>query len=452
MAKPTGNTKRGAREKKAATISTKPLHFWKTIEEIKEPLLVCRSDDFKFDDVVEVVHRGEKRLGKVISIDGEVCTVELLEGTYGLGEDSAVRTFAKPFTFPMSNLLLGRVLSGLGKPLDKKPSIVLGKEMNVNGAPLNPTKRTVPNNIVKTGFASIDLLNPLAMGQKLAMFSSPGLPVVDFSLDLVRQSLENMKKDFVVVFVGIGLIKDEEAFIMNEIEKFKLKSRSVFFINTTEDPLTEAVVTPRIALTAAEYFAYERGKDVLVIMGDMLNYGNALREMASLRGDLLTRHGYPSYLFSDFASLYERCGMLSKRKGSITLLPYLTMPNDDITHPVPDTTGYISEGQLVMTREVLNKGVNPPLDILLSLSRMAQHALDKEALQLSHKIYNLYAQGKKYEEIASLMGADVLSQEEQKFVDAKVEIEKELLSQEKEENRRLSEIVKIATSIVKKYS
>ncbi len=423
---------------------------YESLTSIKDPVVVAKGLNANYGDVVVVELQEGRRRGQVIGIHEDIYYIQVFEGTEGMSEEARIRNTFKPITIEVSELMLGRVLSGLGEPKDGKPPIKAGKEKDINGLILSPYYREVPHELIETGITSIDLLNTLVKGQKIAMFASPGLAVLELQMQILEQSILNSSKNFAVVFAGIGLSHDEEHYIFEQIENSGIGERSILFLNSDKDPSMEALLTPRIALTAAEYLAHERGYDVLVLMGDITNYANVLRNLASQKGELTVREGYPSYLFTDLASIYERCGTLQGRKGSITQMPFLTMPNDDITHPVPDTTGYISEGQYILTRDMLNKGVNPPMDILNSLSRMMHFAVTLEQDKVSKQVYHTYAEGKKFQDIANMIGMDVLDEQAKKFVRIKEEMDESLLSQGKDENRTLKQSIAIAKEILKK--
>ncbi len=422
----------------------------KSVERVHDPVIVVRGLDANFGDIIRVEMGKEMRTGKVIAIEEDLYFVEIFEGTAGLNTSAIVSSTYEPITLPVSELMLGRVFNGIGEPKDDKSKLYSNKGWDVNGLILNPYFRDVPHEMIETGITSLDLLNTLVKGQKLATFASPGLDVLSLQMQILKQSITNSKGRFAVVFAGIGLSKDEEHFILSTIEEAQVADMSVLFLNSAKDPAMEALLTPRMALTAAEYLAHHIGLDVLVIMGDMLNYSNVLRNMASQKGELTVREGYPSYLFTDLASLYERCGTRRGKPGSITQLPFLTMPNDDITHPVPDTTGYISEGQIILTRTVAHAGVHPPIDILNSLSRMMHFAVSDKQAKLSNRVYHVYAEGKKFQDIAAMMGMDVLDEEAKLFVSLKEEIDELLLSQGANENRTLKQSMRIASQIVEK--
>jgi V/A-type H+-transporting ATPase subunit B len=422
-----------------------------SVKEIKDPIMIAEGIEASYGDIVYILTpKGVSRKGRVIAIDGDLYFIEVFEGTSGLDRKVGVRGTFETVKLPVSELMLGRIFDGKGESRDDKLEIFSNRRMDINGSILNPYYRKVPSRLIETGISSIDLLNSIVVGQKLALFSPVGAPLLAMIMQIMRQSIQNSKNHFVVVMAGIGLSHDEENYITTKLEEFRITNNSVLFLNSESDPAGEALLAPRNALTAAEYFAFEKGYDVFTIIGDMTNYADTLRNLSAAKEELTVRQGYPSYLFSDLASIYERCGLQNDVPGSITQLPFLTMPNDDITHPVPDTTGYISEGQLILNTDMHNRGVYPPLDILTSLSRMMHFAMTNEYKAVSDKVYNVYAEGQRYEEIATMMGLDVLDQEAKGFVSMKDRIDAELITQDENENRTLKKSIEIARGIIEK--
>ncbi len=422
-----------------------------SVKEIKDPILIAEGIGASYGDIVYILtSKGIRRKGRVIAIDGDLYFIEVFEGTSGLGRKVGVRGTFETVKLPVSELMLGRIFDGKGESKDGKLEMFSNRRMDINGSVLNPYYREVPSKLIETGISSIDLLNSIVVGQKLALFSPVGAPLLEMIMQIMRQSIQNSKDHFVVVMAGIGLSHDEENYITTKLEEFRITNNSVLFLNSESDPPGEALLAPKNALTAAEYFAFEKGYNVFAIIGDMTNYADTLRNLSAAKEELTVRQGYPSYLFSDLASMYERCGLQKGVPGSITQLPFLTMPNDDITHPVPDTTGYISEGQLILNMDMHNRGVYPPMDILTSLSRMMHFAMSKEHKEVSNRIYNVYAEGQRYEEIATMMGLDVLNEEAKSFVEMKNRIDSELIAQEESENRTLKKSIEIARSIIDK--
>ena len=420
-----------------------------SVKEIKDPILVAEGIGASYGDIVYVtMPKGIRRKGRVIAIDGDLYFIEVFEGTSGLGQEVGVRGTFEAVKLPVSELMLGRIFDGKGQSRDGKLDIFSNRRMNINGSILNPYYRKVPSKLIETGISSIDLLNSIVVGQKLALFSPVGAPLLEMIMQIMRQSIANTKKNFIVVMAGIGLSHEEEHYVISKLEEFKITNNSVLFINSESDPPGEALLAPKNALTAAEYFAYEKGYDVFALIGDMTNYSNTLRNLSAAKEELTVRQGYPSYLFSDLAAIYERCGLQKDVPGSITQLPFLTMPNDDITHPVPDTTGYISEGQLILNMDMHNRGVYPPMDALTSLSRMMHFAMSKEHKEVSDQVYRVYSEGKRYEEIATMMGSDVLNEEARAYVRMKNLIDSELIAQDESENRPLKKSIEIARRII----
>jgi V/A-type H+-transporting ATPase subunit B len=426
----------------------KTLHHT-SVKRIQDPILVVEGIGASYGDIVYLESpKGFRRKGRVIAIDGDLYFIEVFEGTSGMGQQVSVRGTFEPVRLPVSELMLGRVFDGKGESKDGKLSMFSSRRADVNGSILNPYYRKVPSKLVETGISSIDLLNSVVVGQKLALFSPVGAPLLELIMQIMHQSVVNAKKNFVVVLAGIGLSHEDEHYIISKLEEFKIANNSVLFLNSESDPPGEALLAPRNALTAAEYFSFEKGYDVFAIIGDMTNYANTLRNLSAAKEELTVRQGYPSYLFSDLASIYERCGLQEKVPGSITQLPFLTMPNDDITHPVPDTTGYISEGQLILNTEMHNRGIYPPMDILTSLSRMMHFAMDREQAEVSDLVYKSYSEGKKFEEISTMMGLDVLDEEAKKYVETKDLIDSGLIAQDESENRTLKKSIEIARGIL----
>jgi V/A-type H+-transporting ATPase subunit B len=422
-----------------------------SVKQVKDPILVATGLEASYGDIVYILTpEGIRRKGRVIAIDEGDYFIEVFEGTSGLGQKVSIRGTFETVKLPVSELMLGRIFDGKGQSKDDRLEIFSNRRQDINGSILNPYYRKVPSKLIETGISSIDLLNSVVVGQKLALFSPVGAPLLELIMQIMRQSIANTKKNFVVVMAGIGLSHEEEHYVISKLEEFKITNNSVLFLNSESDPPGEALLAPKNALTAAEYFAYQKGYDVFAIIGDMTNYANTLRNLSSAKEELTVRQGYPSYLFSDLAAIYERCGLQEKVPGSITQLPFLTMPNDDITHPVPDTTGYISEGQLILNMDMHNRGVYPPMDILTSLSRMMHFAIDKEQKAVSDRLYNFYAEGKKFEEIATMMGLDVLDDEAKSYVETKNRIDAELITQDESENRTLKRSIELARSLMGK--
>ncbi|OPX41276.1 MAG: V-type ATP synthase subunit B [Desulfobacteraceae bacterium 4484_190.3] len=416
---------------------------------VQGPLIFVKGvDNIGFGEMAEVVDsKNEIRLGRVLSVSDDLAAVEVFEGTAGLsGSDSKVRFTGHPFRYPVSaEEMLGRVFDGLGRPLDGGPPPIAGEVRSINGLPVNPVARVYPQDFIQTGISAIDGLNALVRGQKLPIFSGSGLPHDQLSAQIVRQArlLEETEK-FAVVFAAMGIKHEEAQFFQKEFEKSGSLNEVVMFLNLADDPSIERLITPRIALTAAEHLAFEKDMHVLVILTDMTNYCEALREVATSKGEVPSRKGYPGYLYSDLASIYERAGKISTSKGSITQIPILTMPDDDITHPIPDLTGYITEGQIVLDRGLFQKGFYPPVNVLPSLSRLMSDGIGEGRTRKDHRniasqLYALYAQAKQVEKLASIIGEEDLTSRDRLFFKFSAEFEGRFITQGPYENRSIYE-------------
>ncbi len=402
----------------------------RTVNQIRGPLLfVERVSDVAFDEMVEVVDPdGKVRVGRVLEVDNDVAVIQLFLSTEGLDiTRTRVRFTGDVIRLSVSHSMLGRILDGLGNPIDGGPSILPEKLEDINGLPLNPAVRIEPSEFIQTGISAIDGLNSLARGQKLPIFSGSGLPGNELAAQIASQarvvgSGDESDEPFAVVFAAIGITHRESTYFIEHFRSSGALDRTVVFLNHADDPTIERIITPRAALTAAEYLAYEQGLHVLVIMTDITNYCEALRELSVAREELPARRGYPGYMYSDLASLYERAGKIEGRKGSVTQLILLTMPDDDITHPIPDLTGYITEGQIVLNRILNQKGVYPPIDVLPSLSRLMNQAIGKGHTREDHRsvadqIYAFYAEGRDLEKLVTIIGEGSLSEQDRRVLD-----------------------------------
>lgn len=402
----------------------------RTVNQIRGPLLfVERVSDVAFDEMVEVVDPdGKVRVGRVLEVDNDVAVIQLFLSTEGLDiTRTRVRFTGDVIRLSVSHSMLGRILDGLGNPIDGGPSILPEKLEDINGLPLNPAVRIEPSEFIQTGISAIDGLNSLARGQKLPIFSGSGLPGNELAAQIASQarvvgSGDESDEPFAVVFAAIGITHRESTYFIEHFRSSGALERTVVFLNHADDPTIERIITPRAALTAAEYLAYEQGLHVLVIMTDITNYCEALRELSVAREELPARRGYPGYMYSDLASLYERAGKIEGRKGSVTQLILLTMPDDDITHPIPDLTGYITEGQIVLNRILNQKGVYPPIDVLPSLSRLMNQAIGKGHTREDHRsvadqIYAFYAEGRDLEKLVTIIGEGSLSEQDRRVLD-----------------------------------
>lgn len=410
-----------------------------------------------FGELAEVVSsEGEVRLGRVLSVSEDLAIVELFEGTSGLSAaDSRVRFLGRPFEYRVSaEEVLGRVFDGLGRPLDEGPPAIGGEVRNINGLPINPVARVYPQDFIQTGISAIDGLNALVRGQKLPIFSGSGLPHSQVAAQIVRQArLLEGKERFAIVFAAMGTKHEEAQFFRKDFEESGSLKNVVMFLNLADDPSIERLITPRIALTVAEHLAFEEDMHVLVILTDMTNYCEALREVATSKGEVPSRKGYPGYLYSDLASIYERAGKIATAKGSITQIPILTMPDDDITHPIPDLTGYITEGQIVVDRGLFQKGVYPPINVLPSLSRLMSDGIGSGRTREDHQnlatqLYALYAQAKRAERLASIIGEEDLAPHDRLILNFSNEFESRFIRQGPYENRTILETLDLGWEIV----
>lgn len=414
------------------------------LKEITGPLIVVDGvEDASYEEMVEITLGKSKRVGRIIRIEGETCVIQVFEGTKGISlENTRIRLLGKPLKMPLSKELLGRVLDGMGRPIDGLGEIYPEKSWDINGEPINPVRRDYPRNCITTGISTIDCLTTLIRGQKLPVFSGSGLPHNQLAVQIVRQAriAEENEENFAIVFAAMGVKHDVADYFRNSFQSSGVLDRVVMFLNLANDPVVERIVTPRCALTAAEYLAFEKGMHVLVILTDMTSYAEALREISSSMGEIPSRKGYPGYLYSDLASIYERAGMIKGKEGSITQIPILTMPNDDITHPIPDLTGYITEGQIVLDRNLALKGIYPPIMVLPSLSRLMKDGIGKgytreDHPQLANQLFASYAKVQDVRALASVIGEEELSDLDKKYMRFGRAFESEFISQDFHESR-----------------
>jgi V/A-type H+-transporting ATPase subunit B len=425
---------------------------------VQGPLIFVKGiKNIGFGEMAEVVSsEGEVRLGRVLSVSEDLAIVELFEGTAGLSAaDSRVRFLGRPFEYRVSaEEVLGRVFDGLGRPLDEGPPPIGGEVRNINGLPINPVARVYPQDFIQTGISAIDGLNALVRGQKLPIFSGSGLPHAQVAAQIVRQArLLEGKERFAIVFAAMGTKHEEAQFFRKDFEESGSLKNVVMFLNLADDPSIERLITPRVALTVAEHLAFEENMHVLVILTDMTNYCEALREVATSKGEVPSRKGYPGYLYSDLASIYERAGRIATAKGSITQIPILTMPDDDITHPIPDLTGYITEGQIVVDRGLFQKGIYPPINVLPSLSRLMSDGIGSGRTREDHQnlatqLYALYAQAKRVERLASIIGEEDLAPHDRLILNFSNEFESRFIRQGPYDNRTILETLDLGWEIV----
>lgn len=433
--------------------------WYKTIQEIAGPLVIVKKvKDVTYDEIVELEDAdGIIKRGRVLEVNDDTAVVQLFTTTEGLDEKNCkVHFIGKTLHFGVSPEMLGRVFNGSGKPIDGGPAIVAEKHLDINGAPINPAMREFPDDFIQTGISTIDGLNTLVRGQKLPIFSGSGLPHSELAAQIARQakvvSVQNGTEiveedsDFVVVFAAMGVTFEEAQFFINEFNRTGAMGRSVVFINVANDPIVECITLPRIALTTAEYLAYEHNKHVLVIMTDMTNYADALREISAARKEVPGRRGYPGYLYTDLSTLYERAGRIKNSKGSVTQLPILTMPDDDKTHPIPDLTGYITEGQIIVSRSLYKKGIYPPIDILPSLSRIkvSDEKIRDDFSKVANQIFSSYAKGKEVKELSLILGEGALTDTDKKYIKFFEEFEKKFVNQGRNENRSILDTLELS--------
>lgn len=427
------------------------------IQKINGPLIVLSGvENVAYDELVEIhLDDGTVRMGNVVDIEEDTAVVQVFEGTRGMSLGSSTNTFlGHPMELGLSEEILGRVFDGAGRPSDGLGPVYSEIKCDVNGLSINPISRKYPRNYIQTGISSIDGLVTLIRGQKLPVFSGNGMPHDKLAAQIVKQAgLVNQNEKFAVVFAAIGVKHEVAEFFRNSFADSGVLTRVVMYINLTNDPAVERIFTPRCALTAAEYLAFEKNYHVLVILTDMTAYCEALREISSSRGEIPSRKGYPGYLYSDLASLYERAGMLKDKPGSVTQIPILTMPNDDINHPIPDLTGYITEGQIVMDRALNQKGVYPPVSILPSLSRLMKDGIGKDFTREDHsavanQLFSAYSKVQEIRALASVIGEEDLSAEDRKYMDFGREFEEKFLSQSYEENRSITETLDLGWKLL----
>lgn len=431
---------------------------YKTIRESVGPLMLVECvEDVKYDELVEVREaNGNIRMGKVLELNGSTALVQMFENTQGLQiSNSKARFLGHSLELPVGPDMIGRIFNGIGKPIDGGGSIITAEKMDINGLPMNPAARDYPAEFIQTGISAIDGLNTLVRGQKLPIFSGSGLPHAELAAQIARQAkVRGTDDDFAVVFAAMGITFEEAQFFTEDFKRTGSIERSVMFINLADDPAVERIATPRMAITCAEYLAYTLGMHVLVIMTDITNYAEALREVSAARKEVPGRRGFPGYLYTDLASLYERAGRLNGKKGSITQIPILTMPEDDKTHPIPDLTGYITEGQIILSRELYNKGLQPPIDVLPSLSRLKDKGVGKGKTREDHtdtmnQLFAAYARGKTAKELAVVLGESALSDMDKKYAEFATQFEERYVSQGYDTDRSIEDTLNIGWELLK---
>lgn len=437
------------------------LKEYKSVQEIVGPLMIVEGvEGIKYEELVEIqTQTGEKRRGRVLEIDGDRAMVQLFEGSAGINlKNTTVRFLGKPLELGVSEDMIGRVFDGLGNPIDKGPKIIPEKRVDINGSPINPVSRDYPSEFIQTGISTIDGLNTLVRGQKLPIFSGSGLPHNNVAAQIARQAkVLGDDAKFAVVFGAMGITFEEAQFFIDDFTKTGAIDRAVLFINLANDPAIERISTPRMALTCAEYLAFEKGMHVLVILTDLTNYAEALREVSAARKEVPGRRGYPGYLYTDLSQIYERAGKIKGKPGSITQIPILTMPEDDITHPIPDLTGYITEGQIILSRELYQSGIQPPIFVIPSLSRLKDKGIGKGKTREDHadtmnQIYAAYASGREARELAVILGDSALSEADKAFAKFAENFDREYVSQGYETNRNIEETLNLGWKLLKVIS
>jgi V/A-type H+-transporting ATPase subunit B len=433
------------------------LKEYKSIVNISGPLLHVEGlEGVKYEELVEIrLVDGSIRNGKVLEVDGDKALVQVFEGTTGIEtEKTSVRFLGRGIHMYVSPDILGKVFTGLGRPKTERDKIIPEKSIDINGAPINPYARDYPNEFIQTGISSIDGLNTLVRGQKLPIFSGSGLPHNRIAAQIARQAaVLGKKEEFAVVFVAIGITFEESQFFISDFEKSGAISRSVLILNLADDPAIERIATPRVGLTCAEYLAFELNMHVLVILTDMTNYCEALKEVSAARKEVPGRRGYPGYLYTDLATIYERAGRIKGKTGSITQIPILTMPEDDKTHPIPDLTGYITEGQIILSRSLHKKKLSPPIDVLPSLSRLKDKGIGKGKTREDHsdifnQLYAAYARGKEVQELAVILGEAALTDMDKIYFKFAENFENEYVSQGEYENRSIEKTLDLGWKLL----
>lgn len=426
------------------------------LSQINGSLIVLDNiKDASYDEMVELrLEDGSSRTGRIVEIEGEKVVIQVFEGTKGLSlVNTKTRMTGHPIELSLSPEIVGRVFDGLGRPIDGLGEVYPVEKRDVNSSPINPVSRVYPKNYINTGISSIDALMTLIRGQKLPIFSGSGMKHNELAVQIVRQASISDSEDFAIVFAAMGVKNDVASYFRSSFEKANVMHKVVMFLNLSNDPIVERIITPRCALTAAEYLAFTLEKNVLVILTDMTSYAEAVREFSSSKGEIPARKGFPGYLYSDFASLYERAGIIEGSKGSLTQIPILTMPNDDITHPIPDLTGYITEGQIVLDRELDSKGIYPPIGILPSLSRLMKDGIGEGFTREDHSIlanqlFSSYAKVQDAKSLASVIGEDELSASDKRLMQFGKDFEAKFISQSPYENRSIQKTLDLGWELL----
>ena len=430
---------------------------YRTIREVAGPLMMVGDvENVKYDELGEIeLPSGEKRRCKVLEVNGSNALVQLFESAAGINlAGSKVRFLGRSMELPVSPDMLSRVFDGLGRPIDGGPALIPEKRLDINGRPMNPAARNYPQEFIQTGVSAIDGLNTLVRGQKLPIFSASGLPHANLAAQIARQAtVRGSGEQFAVVFAAMGITFEESNYFVESFRETGALDRTVMFVNLANDPAIERIATPRMALTAAEYLAFDLGMHVLVIMTDITNYADALREVSAARKEVPGRRGYPGYMYTDLATLYERAGRQKGKDGSITMIPILTMPEDDKTHPIPDLTGYITEGQIILSRELYRKGVMPPIDVLPSLSRLKDKGIGEGRTRADHastlnQLFAAYARGKDAKELMVILGEAALTDVDKLYAKFADEFEQQYVSQGFDTNRTIEETIDLGWKLL----
>ena len=431
---------------------------YRTIQEVAGPLMMVRGvDGVTYNELGEIeLADGERRRCKVLEIDGSNALVQLFENSAGINLDSSkVRFLGRSMELGVSEDMLGRVFDGIGRPIDGKPEILPEERRDINGLPMNPAARVYPAEFIQTGISAIDGLNTLVRGQKLPIFSASGLPHAQLAAQIAKQAkVRGTNEKFAVVFAAMGITFEESNFFVNSFKESGAIDRTVMFVNLANDPAVERISTPRMALTAAEYLAFEKDMHVLVILTDITNYADALREVSAARKEVAARRGYPGYMYTDFAQIYERAGRQAGKNGSITMIPILSMPEDDKTHPIPDLTGYITEGQIILSRDLYRKGLQPPINVLPSLSRLKDKGIGEGKTRGDHantmnQLFAAYARGKDAKELMTILGEAALTEIDLKYAEFADEFEAKYVNQGYDTDRSIEETLDIGWELLR---
>jgi len=430
---------------------------YKTITEIAGPLLfVSDVSGVGYNEIVEIMlPSGERRKGQVLDVGKGIAVVQVFGSTAGINTTgTSVRFLGETMRIGLSTEMLGRTFTGLGEPRDKGPRIIPEEKLDINGLPINPYSRETPSEFIQTGISTIDGMNTLVRGQKLPIFSGSGLPHNQLAVQIARQAkVRGSGEKFAVVFAAVGITHEEASFFIRDFEKTGALENAVLFLNLADDPSVERLITPRLALTTAEYLAYEHDMHILVLITDMTNYAEALREVSSARNEVPGRRGYPGYMYTDLSTIYERAGRVKGRKGSVTQFPILTMPGDDKTHPIPDLTGYITEGQIILSRDIHRKNIYPPVDVLPSLSRLMNLGIGPEKTREDHKgvsdqLYSAYATGRDLRSLSAVVGEEALTATDRRYLRLADEFEKKFVQQGPYEDRSIETTLSIAWDLL----